>query len=65
MSKARYELRIASHEEGTVILRINHNGKVWEVEVHCDAYGLAANIIRDSILCTGAEFGWNDNHENE
>ncbi|MGB9644121.1 MAG: hypothetical protein WCB44_03160 [Stellaceae bacterium] len=38
-----------------------------EIDVRLDLDedgGIVADISRDGIHCTGAEFGWHDKHEN-
>jgi len=59
------KLAVTYQEDAYVVLSADHGGKRWDVEVHADDTGLSADIIRDGVLCTGAEFGWNDRHANE
>ena len=51
-----------------VILAVDHAGKHWEIDVTIDCDedgGILAEIGRDSILCTSAEYGWDEKHVNE
>jgi len=51
-----------------IILAVDHGGKRWEIDVRIDLDedgGIVADIARDGIICTGAEFGWHDKHDNE
>jgi hypothetical protein len=51
-----------------VILAVDHAGKHWEIDVRVDFDedgGIVAEIVRDSVLCTSAEFAWDEKHVNE
>lgn len=62
------KLAIEPQTDTRVILSVDHAGRHWEIDVRVDFDedgGIIADIARDGIFCTGAEFGWHDKHENE
>ena len=63
------KIYIDQHTDDRVILAIDHAGKHWEIDVRADYDiedgGISVDIGRDSILCTGTEFGWAEKHVNE
>ncbi len=66
MSKS--QLSIADQQPTRVVLSIDNGGKYWEIDVSVDLDsdgGITADITRDGTLCTSAEFGWLDRHDNE
>ncbi len=62
------KLIINEQTDTRVILAVDHGGVHWEIDVRVDFDedgGIVADIARDGIYCTGAEFGWRDRHDNE
>jgi len=63
------KIYVDHQQDDRIILAIDHAGKHWEIDVCVDYAiedgGISVGIGRDSILCTSAEFGWTEKHENE
>lgn len=62
------QLSIAHQQPTRIVLSIENGGTFWEIDVSVDVSGdggITADITRDGTLCTSAEFGWLDRHDNE
>jgi hypothetical protein len=62
------KLEITERTDTCVILAVDYRGRHWEIDVRADFDedgGIIADIGRDGVLCTSAEFGWRDKHDNE
>lgn len=62
------KLGIDYQADNRVIFTVNHDGKLWEIDVrvHPDEDGgIVAHVHRDDIFVTRVKFGWHDKHENE
>jgi hypothetical protein len=61
-------LVIEEQTDTRIIIAVDHAGRRWEIDVRADFDqdgGIVADIARDGIICTGAEFGWQGKHDNE
>jgi hypothetical protein len=62
------KLVVTEQTDTCIILAVDHRGRHWEIDVRADFDedgGISADINRDGVLCTSAEFGWRDKHDNE
>jgi hypothetical protein len=62
------KLVIEHQTDDCVRLSVNYAGKRWTIDVSADFEedgGIGAYIGRDEVLCTSAEFGWDEKHVNE
>jgi hypothetical protein len=65
---ASVQLVIEHQSDNSIRLAVDHAGKRWTVDVSADFDedgGISAQIGRDDVLCTSAEFGWDEKHVNE
>jgi hypothetical protein len=67
-ARQKKKLVITEQTATRIILAAYHTGKQWEIDVRVDfdeVGGIVADIARDGIHCTSAEFGWHEKHQNE
>jgi hypothetical protein len=61
-------LTIEKINDDYTVLAITRNGVTWEIQVEIDPDpdgGISVAVCRESEYCTGAEFGWDEKHQNE